>query len=112
MRCIVCQRDDATTLKDGVCGQCNSEVVFPFIHRNGTSAATLYREADEARDALVEALKRVEAMTPNQRDYYPVVKNEPRRFHIALHQYQSRVIRLKTLIGEVEKIVEHLGKFE
>ena len=49
-----------------------SSIILPTIHRNGTSAQTLFKGNLAAHNAILDALKIVGEVEFNNRDYYPV----------------------------------------
>lgn len=80
------------------------EIVCPIVHLNGTSREELIELRTEFVHALREAMLKLEAMSPNGRDYYL----EPGRFDKARTQHVRRQKMLGDLKAEIAAEVDRL----
>lgn len=79
-----------------------SRVQAPTIHLNGTSKEALVEGYRNAIHALHEAGRELAKTYPNGRDYYP---QGEQAIHRAMDEHESRMNRLRGIIGELEEIV-------
>ena len=76
---------------------------------NGTAAADLLEEYMKAAAAIRSASERVAHAGPNARDYY--VKGDE-AFPAALAEHESRVWKLREVLGEIEEIMQNIVEQE
>lgn len=76
----------------------HTDLEMPFIHLNGTSRETLEEQVSTAYRAILNAVKALEGMHPNGRDYYSKGDAALTR---AVNQHQSRVDRLVAIKDEL-----------
>lgn len=76
----------------------HTDLEMPFIHLNGTSRESLEEQVSTAYGAILNAVKALEGMHPNGRDYYPKGADALAR---ATEQHQSRVDRLVAIKDEL-----------
>ena len=79
---------------------------LPTIHRNGTSAESLYEDACTALGALRAAVRALEQAAPNARDYYPQGDSA---IDEVFREHDARVERVVSVIRELETVVEHIA---
>jgi len=70
----------------------------PTIHINGTSRQDLVEQYVNARSALHEAIRAMQATAPNGRDYYP---QGLQAIHEASSEHQERLYKLEVMAGEM-----------
>ena len=78
----------------------------PTIHLNGTSAARLYEELDEARRLARELLRALDDCTPNVRDYCP---QGPDVFSTAHMGHTARIDAVRQILLELSELQEHVA---
>jgi len=83
-----------------------SSITLPTIHLNGTSRTALKESYWEAATALFQAIKVVEAVELNGRDYYP---QGPNAFPKAREEHEKRLKKLAEVRAELVEIVDHCG---
>jgi DNA-binding ferritin-like protein len=71
---------------------------------NGTSAQSLYDQAEAAYNALQEAMRQMQQAAPNGRDYYPQAAGAMER---AQDEHFDRLRRVQALMAEYEQVMEH-----
>lgn len=76
----------------------HTELEVPLIHLNGTSRESLEEQVSTAYRAILNAVKALEGMHPNGRDYYPKGAEALVR---AEQQHRSRVDRLVAIKDEM-----------
>ena len=81
--------------------------VAPTVHLNGTSKQALLDAYCDAIDKLHEAGHALAQAAPNGRDYYTQapIEGVP-AFTLAQTQHESRMNKLRAIIGELEQIGE------
>jgi CRISPR/Cas system-associated exonuclease Cas4 (RecB family) len=80
-------------------------MIFPTVHRNGTSKIDLEQQYYSAIDALRAALKALDNATPNGRDYYPQgagVINQ------AIIEHGKRVQMVHKVMTEMQEVYEDI----
>lgn len=77
----------------------------PRIHLNGTSKEALVREYAAAREAVVNAMDAIKAITVHGRDYYVQSGNA---YNEAAAQHRDRLLRLDSVREELEAILRKL----
>lgn len=75
-----------------------SDLILPIVHLNGTSKNDLIEQHCEAGRALRDAMKALENMAPNARDYYPI----PGRFEQARAQFERRYQAVRAIYDEIQ----------
>lgn len=75
--------------------------MIPTVHRNGTSGEELLRQVGDARDAVRVAIKAIEDIAPNARDYYV---QPGRAFEQACAEHQRRMATLIAMQAELSEI--------
>lgn len=75
----------------------------PTIHLNGSSREHLFEACAEALGALRRALRAMDDVSPNGRDYYP---QGPEALSEALREHTSRCERIRSVLAELEQIAE------
>lgn len=76
----------------------HTDLEIPLIHLNGTSRETLEEQVSTAYRAILNAVKALEGMAPNGRDYYP---RGDAAFARATEQHRSRADRLVAIKDEL-----------
>lgn len=79
-------------------------IILPTIHANGTGRDTLRESYAVAAHAVFKAIKAVEAVELNGRDYYPQGTNA---FPLARTEHEARLAKLAEVRAELLKIFEH-----
>lgn len=80
-------------------------LTVPTIHLNGTSAASLLNDVQEAHLAVHSALEALAHAAPNARDYYV---QGPHAYTMATLEHDARMAKLREVRDELEKIAEHI----
>ncbi len=78
---------------------------LPTIHLNGTSAESLLEGYCDATDALLTAIKAMEACAPNARDYYV----NDGDFSKARREHSARIEQLVAVRREINDLAEHVA---
>jgi hypothetical protein len=78
----------------------------PTIHLGGTSRDFLVNAVLEARAKLGEALKAMEKVAPNGRDYYP---QGPDAVRVATNEHYLRVSKINMVMEELESLAEAIS---
>jgi hypothetical protein len=73
----------------------------PTVHINGTSVVDLIRQATRVTRALNAALRAMEEVAPNGRDYYP---QGPLALNQALAEHKARVALVERLRQEYDEL--------
>lgn len=73
-------------------------MIVPTLHSNGTSCSDLLGQMEHAGAALMAAIKALEAMAPNGRDYYPQGSTAHAQ---AVCEHAARVARVKATLDEI-----------
>ena len=81
----------------------SNSLIFPTIHRNGTSSKELLQQVLDARSALRASVKAVQNACPNGRDYY---LQGDRSIYVALEQHENRLAVLDGVYRELGQIAE------
>jgi hypothetical protein len=84
-------------------------MIKPTIHRNGTGRDQLLEQVLEAGHKVYEALKALEAASPNGRDYYP---QGPDAINTAVQEYTVRVYKLKEVWDDLQELAIHISDAE
>lgn len=79
--------------------------ILPTIHLNGSSPERLRDDYSTARNAVRAALRAVESIDFNGRDYYP---QGPNAFRLAQLAHESRCNNLLAVARELEEIELHI----
>jgi hypothetical protein len=89
------------------CPFCKVEhlVTVPTVHLNGTSAEDLYAQLDAAIAAMLTAMERLVAASPNGRDYYV---QEAGAIERALDQHRLRFEQLRAIQRELIEMRDHV----
>ena len=82
-----------------------SATIFPTIHTNGTNKFRLLGGYSEARLAIFDAMKKVEAIEFNARDYYPQGSDA---WIKAVAEYNDRFESLSKIADEIHLIMEKI----
>ena len=80
-------------------------MIYPTLHSNGTSPEMLRRGYEDARLAVGAAIRAMERLEFNARDYYP---QGPAAWHQASAEQSQRYSRLLTVQTELEKLENHV----
>lgn len=80
-------------------------MIFPTIHSNGTSPEMLRRGYSEARLAVDAAIRALENIEFNARDYYP---QGPAAWRQARQEMQGRFDHLRMTAAELATLEEHV----
>lgn len=83
-----------------------NKFTLPTIHLNGTSAESLYEDLANALGAMRDALRALDKVSPNARDYYP---QGPHAINEALREHDERVRRIRSVMRELESLAEHVA---
>lgn len=83
-----------------------SNLTLPTVHLNGSSQENLLDGYIAAMDALREAVKALQATSPNGRDYYT---QGPDALPKAVKEHSARLHRLADTIHELNAIAEHIS---
>lgn len=78
---------------------------LPTVHRNGTSREQLIETYSSAYYAICDALRSVENVELNGRDYYPQGADA---FKIAQEEHLNRCIALQKVRNELGEIVQYV----
>jgi hypothetical protein len=78
---------------------------FPRIHLNGSHGPTLLAQYLDAATAASEALKLLQAIDVNGRDYYVV---RPNAANIAMVEHSARCAALRAIFNDLCAIAEHI----
>jgi queuine/archaeosine tRNA-ribosyltransferase len=81
-------------------------LAIPTIHLNGTSAASLIDAIMTARTALIAAMRAMEDVCPNGRDYYVQGRDATQE---ALRQHANRMHSLEAVNRELAEIAEAIA---
>jgi len=68
---------------------------------NGTDRASLHNGFMQAHDAVIEAIQKVKATSPNGRDYYP--QGSDAIIH-AGREHRDRIVKLQRIAEELEQL--------
>lgn len=74
----------------------------PLIHLNGTGGETLVREYENARNAVINAVRACRLVTINPRDYYPI---NPDAYDKARKEFCQQMAKLDEVIAYLEPIM-------
>jgi hypothetical protein len=85
----------------------NSDLTFPIIHPNGTSAEELRAGYVAATRAVQAAITAVSQCNPNGRDYYPA----PESLNRAISEQQKRLNSLAQIASDLRDLAIHCDKF-
>jgi hypothetical protein len=80
---------------------------FPRIHLNGSSAESLIADYLQAFDAVALAVKALERVDVNGRDYY-VINSEAAS--VAMREHRERLAKLRTVRDELMDIAVHIQR--
>lgn len=75
---------------------------FPRIHLNGSAPSNLADQYITAHNAVDDAIRALEAIDCNARDYYPI---GPDAFIVARKEHVARVAALAQVKADMEAIV-------
>ena len=78
-------------------------MMLPTLHLNGTSGADLLSQTTDAMIALSDAMKALQIMGPNGRDYYV---QGPRVIDAAMDEHLARIQKLEAVQADVMAISE------
>lgn len=83
-------------------------MIAPLIHSNGTNGGTLLAEYATAIIALDRALREMENISVNGRDYYPrdLADSMPNgsAFRTARREYLDRHFKLESVLSELREV--------
>lgn len=79
--------------------------MLPTIHRNGTSKGELDEQYMTAARAVQDAIRAVQAASPNARDYYV---QGPEAAQAAIREHSKRLELLNTVLMDLQAIWEHI----
>lgn len=82
-----------------------ADLVVPTIHLNGTPRERLLAQLQEASQAVFQAIDKLAATSPNQRDYY---SQPPEAWKAAVAQHSSRGQRLRSVMDELDEIANRI----
>ena len=80
-------------------------MIYPIIHRNGTTKEDLVEQWNEAHWVLTQAVLKLQEAAPNARDYYP---QGPEAIHTALAEHTARLQKLRSVLTDIEALREHV----
>ena len=86
-----------------------TDLIFPTIHLNGTSAESLQEDLRKAHRALYDAREAMRQCAPNGRDYY-VQKEAYRAIRTAEEQHMARCEKIKSVMKELKAICEDIDR--
>lgn len=78
---------------------------FPRIHLNGSAPSALADQYIEAHNAVADAIRALEAIDCNARDYYPI---SPSAFETARQEHGARIKALATVKADMEAIAMNI----
>jgi len=78
---------------------------YPTVHINGTSEDQLLEGYCDAMNALLDAIKKLEACSPNARDYYV----NDGDINAACTEHANRVADLIAVRRDINKLAEHVA---
>jgi hypothetical protein len=81
-------------------------LAIPTIHLNGTSRGELVAQLEAAHTAIQAALRALEGVCPNGRDYYPQGQGATQE---ALRQHANRLHNLTAVAAELCEIYEAIA---
>ena len=82
---------------------------FPDIDLNGTARQDLLEQQINAMTAIRIAITALHDASPNGRDYTPQGSTEANaKIAQALREHSDRLMRLKSVLIEIETIAEHI----
>jgi hypothetical protein len=81
-------------------------MIVPTVHLNGSGRKSLLDGLERAGSALHEAIKALDDIAPNGRDYYPQGEGA---FKQASAEHQVRVARLAGVLHELSQIAEAIA---
>jgi hypothetical protein len=81
-----------------------TDLVLPTIHLNGTGAETLWRQYQEARYAIGNAMNLIQSMEFHPRDYHLVSG----AWDKAVKQMSARLEQLQRISDEFAEIENHI----
>jgi len=80
-------------------------MILPTIHLNGTSADMLFEGYEEARQAVIEARTKLEAVEFNSRDYYV---QGPGVWNKAVDERRAMYAKLNSVEADLLEIMAHV----
>lgn len=80
-------------------------MIYPTLHLNGTSGTELAKQLEDARSALMAAVKELGKATPNARDYYP---QGPNVYGQARKEHEERIGKIESVRADLLCIYEHV----
>lgn len=93
-----------------------SDLVFPTIHLNGTSAEFLLEDIACANGLLRDSLVALQRCTPNARDYYMTnnlnLAGDRFVFQRAMAQHAARLASVQAVIMELDAIAVNIDRQE
>ena len=96
--------DEVPTLEEKM-NTPETTILAPTLHLNGSSYERLYELHAEAADVLRIALDKLAEAAPHGRDFYV---QEDDAYSKARDQYVARCDRIRSVLAEVEQIMESL----
>jgi len=82
-------------------------MILPTLSINGTHKNELWLAAAEVKLKVETALDALRKTSPHPRDYQYAPPGQGRDFDTALDEYSERINKLKSIIADMEALMEH-----